>query len=245
MISRLIKILLTINIMVLSMSSNAAVEVTLNETDYSFGVNPRLSDVLAPVAFEEDWYWPASRLFKRSSNASEAMRSQVIALLAENGISESKYKATYQSIINQIKNWQLADRITITIDYELARISAKHNPRVESGQYQLILSKRPSTLHVFGAVETPVEIIYQNNTCIEDVVSQMKLAEHADPSFVYLISPQGKVQKTPVAYWNKTCVLAMPGSMVYVPLQESAFFPSNNDVNQKVAELAVNRIAIP
>lgn len=222
--------------------SYAAVKVKLNGTPYLFDTAPRLSDVLAPVAFQKQWYWPATKLFKQSSVDVDKQRSRLLGLLATQGRENDQHKSTFQSIINQLKSWKLADRIMMQVDFEWARYSLPNNPRFTPGAFHLLLSERPTHLYVFGAVQTPKRIDYQNNTCIEHIVENIESAPFADRSYVYLISPQGKVQKAPVAYWNRQCVIPMPGSMLYVPLQEHTLFSTISDINKDIATLAANRI---
>ena len=162
-------------------------------------------------------------------------------LKAEKANQESN-NSSYENIINQIGSWELADRIKVEIDFELARISAQHNPRLESGEYQLILSERPSNLYIFGAIEKPINTHYIDNTCVKDILSSLKFMHLADLSFIYIISPRGKVGKYGIANWNNECVLPMPGSTIYIPLQERLFSNQEKIINRKIVELATNRV---
>lgn len=242
MVIRLTLALLIISTSFFSALSKAAVEVTINETVYSYPNNPRLSDVLRPVALQEKWYWPESKLFRNNTKHSQELREQIIQMLAmENS---DKNKSIYPHIISQIKNWEVADRITVKIDFELARISAKNNPRLDDGQYRILLSKRPANLYVFGAIVNALDLPYTNNTCIEDIVSKIEFSAYADKSYVYTIDSLGKIEKSPIAYWNSQCTIAKPGATLYVPLQESLFSNANTIINAKIVELSVNRITV-
>jgi len=228
---------------ILTTTCRAEVELILNNTHYSFPTNPRLVDALNPIALQEQWYWPQSKLFKTNTNRSQVLRGQIIKMLRIESASNNTRKSSYQNLINQINAWKVADRVNINIDFELARISLSDNPRFEDGQYRMILSKRPTQLHVFGAVNSAVDLPYPNNTCLKDILSNVSLADIADNSHVYLISPQGKAEKFPSAYWNsELCTMPMPGSSIYVPLQESLFSKVPSTINTQIAELAVNRI---
>lgn len=241
---RLILLLLINCVLLFSAASHAVVEVTINKTMYTFTGNPRIVDVLQPIALKEQWYWPESKLFRSNTEKSQDLRSQIVKMLAKEGDTKQEYESLYQNIVSQIESWEVGDRVKIKIDFELARISAKHNPRMENGQYKIFLAKRPTTLYVFGAVKNAFELPYRNNTCVEDIISSMEFTAVAAKSYVYLISPQGKVDKSPIAYWNSQCTLPMPGSMIYVPLQESFFSHAQTMINTKITELAVNRITM-
>lgn len=242
MVIRLTLLLLIVSTIFFSVLSKAAVEVTINETLYSYPNNPRLSDVLSPVALQEKWYWPETKLFRNNSKQSQELRKQVIQMLAIQN--SNKNESIYLNIISQLSNWEVADRINLKIDFELARISAKNNPRLEGGQYTILLSKRPAKLYVFGAIVSAKDLPYVNNTCIEDIVSKIEFSAYANKSYVYSIDSLGKIEKSPIAYWNSQCTIAKPGSMLYVPLQESLFSNAHSMINAKIVELSVNRISV-
>lgn len=233
-----------IGTLLLPAPSLAKVEVSINNTAYSFPTNPRLSDVLAPVAFQEPWYWPNSQLFRSNTKKAQALRQQIIERLAKEGNENSTHQSIYVAITKQLESWEVADRIAIEIDFELARISSKNNPLMENGLYRILLTKRPSNVYVFGALNNELNLPYSNNTCVEDIMSKVVLSDSADKSYVYLISPLGKVEKAPIAYWNSKCTILMPGSTLYVPLKEGLFSKAHKTINRQILALAVNRINI-
>lgn len=225
-----------------SAHSQADIKVILNNNLYSYSVSPRLVEVLSPVAFDKQWYWPESKLFRSNTDYAQQLRTEIINLLKAEKANQESNNSSYENIINQIGSWELADRIKVEIDFELARISAQHNPRLESGEYQLILSERPSNLYIFGAIEKPINTHYIDNTCVKDILSSLKFMHLADLSFIYIISPRGKVGKYGIANWNNECVLPMPGSTIYIPLQERLFSNQEKIINRKIVELATNRV---
>lgn len=226
----------------LSMLAHSSVEIAINDTAYRYKNNPRLSEVLAPVAFLDSWYWPQSKLFRLNTKNAQALRSEVLNMLAQQKRSQNEHAALYENITQQLLSWEIADRVTVKIDFELSRISSAHNPRLDSAGFQLLLSKRPEHLYVFGALDNPQRIPYEDNTCIEQIMTQIKVSKIAHKSHLILISPQGNVSEAQTAYWNNECTLVMPVTMIYVPLQESLLSQQPNIINNKIAELAVNRI---
>ena len=47
-------------------------------------------------------------------------------------------------------------------------------------------------------------------------LSGQNLLSGADRSYAWVVYPDGRTQKAPVAYWNKRHVEPMPGSIMYV-----------------------------
>ncbi|GAA6185053.1 capsule biosynthesis GfcC family protein [Aliiglaciecola sp. NS0011-25] len=222
--------------------ANSQVEVTVNGNILNFAENPRLNQVLESIALEQNWYWRASQLFKLDSDIAEKSRQELVKQLSvKSKVADS---ATFNQLIKQIESWTLAQRIDIAIDYDLARFQLNHNPLFDDGKYRLTLSKRMTTLFIFGAVSQPSTIEYENNQCIENIVAQISKTESADANIVYAIQPDGVIRQLPVAYWNQKCHQVMPGTQLYIPLVESQWFADNSQLNQLIAELAVNRVVI-
>ncbi|GAB5382366.1 MAG: hypothetical protein Alis3KO_38250 [Aliiglaciecola sp.] len=221
----------------------ANVELQINDKHYRFEENPRISDVLSIVEQEQEWYWHTSKLFKLNSDKALSKKQNLVNALSngESHISE----IARNLLLTQVKSWDLADRVVIDIDYDLARFSLKNNPVMEDGKFLLMLSTRNRPLYVFGAVEVEESLTYQENTCIEDTVGSLQKASFADSNYVYVISPNGLISRTPIAYWNSQCTLVMPGSQIYIPVQENQFFPSIQETNEAVARLAINRKFMP
>ncbi|OFA32054.1 hypothetical protein BAE46_07390 [Glaciecola punicea] len=227
-----------------SFSAHAKVEISVNNTAYSYSANPRLAEILAPMSLADDWYWPQSKLFRTNTGKSQALRSEIIEILFQQKQNDGKHGLVYNDMSDQIIMWDIADFVPLTIDFDLARVSAEHNPLVENGQYRIFLSKRASSVYVFGALEKDVNLPYKNDTCIEAFSAEVAYSDLADKSHIYVISAQGQITKKPIAYWNTQCTLLMPGAMIYIPLRESLFSPQHRIINSKMAELAVNRITI-
>lgn len=225
--------------------SYAAVQIHINGVAYVHDALPRLDHVLMPVAAQEQWHWPSSQLFNLESAAIETQRDTLIQLLSDEGTVNAQISGDYQTLINEIKRWPLADRIQIDIDFDLARYSLAHNPRFVSGNYLLTLSERPNQLFIFGAVASPSTIDYAENTCVDKIISNIARLKIASLSYVYLISPAGDIQKAPIAHWNSSCVVPAPGSSLYIPIHEHQWSKTAYSLNQQVISLALNRIQVP
>lgn len=237
-----IKVMTLLVIVLWSTWGVAKVEVTIADQIYTYDANPRLSDVLKPIALKNDWYWASAAIFKLESNDMTPIRIQAIQKLAQLGQQDKANRANYQNVIDQLKSWKLANRIGSEIDYEMARIRLNKNPAFENGKYFISLSTRPKYVHVNGAITKQVSLNFEENTCVEAYLEQISLLDIASKDFVYVIQPNGSLRSVGVAYWNKQCVLIMPGSQIYVPLVESPIFSDIATLNKSVTKLLSNRI---
>ena len=222
--------------------AQAKVSVQINQEIFNFPENPRLVEVLFPALAGKQWYWPASALYRLNSSRAENQRNQIIKKLESIQLSlnsENSIQVTY--LIEQIKQWSLADRIDIPIDYDAAQLDSNSNPRFENGEYRLELKLRPTTANIFGLNKQTVIIDLSNSSCAHSSIQQL-VAELVNKDFAYIIQPNGVTKKIGIAYWNKGCTELMPGSQIYLPLPESQFSKKNRLLNEQIVALAKNRI---
>ena len=216
--------------------------ITINHRDFVFTNQPRLSEVLSKVADEKDWYWPTSRLFRVNSNEANKLREMTISNLQFAQLTASQNDAAnFTKLISQIQNWHLADRILIKIDFDLAQVDPRYNPRFEDGSYRLDLSTRSPYLTIFGLTDLPRVIKTNKKQCSSELVSELFLQQE-NKDYIYIVQPDGLSLKVGIAYWNAECVDIMPGSQIFLPLPESQFSIENTELNRQIIQLAKNRI---
>lgn len=227
-------------------SAKADVTVIVNQQQYVFANEPRLVEVLAPIAGQQNWYWPAAALYEVADNSLEDTRLLVLnqlSLLAEKqGQNDRQLKLAIENLAADITKWRLANRLPIAIDYDLARIKSESNPQFTQGKYILRLAPRSKIVHVLGAVDYSQQIAHQPHTDISGYLTDVSFTKLADKNIVMLIQADGRVITAPAAYWNKTHQEVMPGSQLYVPFKQSLFTPELSKINQQILKLAVNRV---
>ena len=229
----------------MSFTVNGATHITINDTPFSFETPPRLVEVLAPVALEEDWYWSASSLYKLGDDKLHAKRNEVISQLEKMLKNDSlgvKQQNAIALLINQILLWKLAERIPIVIDYDFARTKASLNPVFDEGEYQLNLLKRPSKVYIFGTLLSENLKAHKNAADVSEYLATLPLPSHANKDYVYIIQADGRTQQVPYAYWNKGHQEIMPGSHLFIPFKTQFFSSDNETLNEQIVFLAANRI---
>jgi hypothetical protein len=220
----------------------AEVTVVINSEEFVFSDNPRLTEVLTPVAQKRHWYWPGSALFRLDGVRAVQQRREVLASLTV--IEQETNVALANNIQHlklQIQTWQLADRIEQTIDFDLARLDPNFNPRFEDGSYLLILKERPKTIEVFGLTENPTTLRLEHGTCLAKQLHKT-YSDLQNKDLIYITQADSTVINYGIAYWNKSCVDVMPGSQIFLPFAESQFSESNRKLNYTIASLAKNRV---
>jgi len=221
---------------------NTSVTVTVNQQQYTFTERPRLVEVLAPQALSQPWYWPASKLFLLNAKP-EMQRQQLLQQLqALIATTNQQLKPGLAALQKELTGWQLGQRIPIRIDYDLARADAALNPRFEPGQYQLLLTERPTGVRFFGAVPYSVTMKHIDATTVQSYLVGLPLLSVADPQFVVVIQPDGRILNAGTQSWNWQHLEVMPGAMVYIPFATGWFSADFSALNKHIPALAVHRM---
>lgn len=224
---------------------DAAVRVSVNNQKYQYDGNPRLAEILAPVALNSNWYWPAAALYQLDSVEPELLRTELLALIEELLLKYQDDTAILQTLAavrRQVASWRLAKRIMIKLDYDAARLRPEFNPRFDDGEYLLRLSVRPAQVHAFGAITNPGAITHQSSMAIAQYMASVEPADMAELTEMIVLQPDGTVNIAGVAYWNQTHTEAMPGAQLFLPLKTSLFNPEIEQLNQLLLKLAVHRV---
>ncbi|MDX3773629.1 capsule biosynthesis GfcC family protein [Chromatiaceae bacterium AAb-1] len=222
----------------------ADVRVVINSQSFSYTDNPRLAEVLAPVAGPH-WYWPAAALYQLDNNEPEQLRQLILQQLtafAEQQQDNHRQLAAVQRIKGELSGWQLAKRIRIPIDYDLARTKAEFNPRFEDGDYLLRLTMRPSSVYAFGLLEFSRKLTHLGAADVTAYLPELKLLAGADKSRIYIIQPDGQTSIASIAYWNKQHREVMPGGQLFIPFATEWFATAADSLNQQIIELATHRV---
>ncbi len=224
----------------------ASVTVTVNQEQYIFTHEPRLVELLAPIANQANWYWPSAALYQADNIQLEEKRQLLITslsnLIQRYRTQNPETAKSIEQLQASITNWRLAQRLPIKIDYDLARMVAAANPQLPKGKYILAITPRIDTVQLFGAVNETNKISHLAHADVSEYITDQTLSNLADTDIVILIQADGRLIKAPVAYWNKTHQEVMPGSQLFIPFKQSSFDPEFATINQQIMTLALNRV---
>lgn len=226
-------------------AAHSAVTVDINSSHYQFNANPRLNEVLAPVALQGNWYWPAAALYQLDSDEPEQLRQQLLQQIAElkqHNSADNNLVTTLQSLEQQLASWRLARRIVLPIDYDFSRARPEFNPRFDDGAYLLQLTQRPDSVYLFGALNSAMTVVHRGAAAAADYITSAQLTASANTAELVILQPDGKVQMAGVAYWNPTHIEAMPGAQLFIPLKSELFNSQLEILNQGLLELAIHRV---
>ncbi|KOR28319.1 hypothetical protein TI03_04990 [Achromatium sp. WMS1] len=226
--------------------ANTAVTVVINGTRYNYADTPRLEEVLAPVALNQPWYWPVSRLYRVDKATVEQKRTDVLSWinrLRRERQDDGQMQLALAQVHEHITNWQLAQFIPIQIDYDQARLHRNKNPRFTQGTYILNLAPRRNTLYVSGLVAKEAVVAAPNSSqCSGHYFNDMDKLSVANRDFVFVVQPDGVIKTLNIAYWNRECHTIMLGSQMIVPFKYELFSSELDQLNLAIVKLATYRI---
>ena len=110
------------------------------------------------------------------------------------------------------------------------------NALLEPGD-QLIYPLRSDQVRVMGAVIEPCSLAFDSTLKLKHYLRQCPRDRVADRDEVYIIQPDGHVQKVGIAHWNAHPSSLAVGAIIYRPLSGTALSPDTPEFNQDMAAL--------
>lgn len=207
--------------------------------------NPRIENVLSSLLSRTEFYWPNSAIFNLDATDENTLKNEILqeisTLIQNSGVDSGKRKALVQ-LESQITSWNIASRVPIPIDYDLARVRDEHNPKLDDGSYALYLPFRPNTITVFGLVSRLQELPHLSASHVNAYDEKIAYLDYADAEYLYVIHPNGESIKVSKSFYETRHIEVPPGGSIYVPLKELPFLSTNTDLNNKIVKLAGSRL---
>ncbi|EGN3553473.1 capsule biosynthesis GfcC family protein [Escherichia coli] len=162
--------------------------------------------------------------------------------LAEQGAdSSADDAAAINALRQQIQALKVTGRQKINLDPDIVRVAERGNPPLQ-GNYTLWVGPPPSTVTLFGLISRPGKQPFTPGRDVASYLSDQSLLSGADRSYAWVVYPDGRTQKAPVAYWNKRHVEPMPGSIIYVGLADSVWSETPDALNADILQTLTQRI---
>ena len=191
----------------------------------------RLSQIVARAGGLTEQAYPFGAVFLRQS----ARRAQKIAFerateQLQITLSTQTAKAASgsvitagESLIKRLKDAEPIGRVVIEADPTVLEARPQFDIVVEPGD-RLVMPRRPTTVHVSGAVLNPGSMQFASNLRADDYIELAGgFAESADDDRLFVIYPNGKARRLQVSMWNYEPVNIPPGSTIVVPRDPRPF----------------------
>ncbi|MBF9001218.1 MULTISPECIES: capsule biosynthesis GfcC family protein [Vibrio] len=214
----------------------------------NFSAVPRLNQAVLSILHKEKIdskkvNWLSSSLFDLS--APYAFRHRVLSMVTDQAnIADNHDDRTYWNhLLTQLEHWQYSKRIFLPVDPDMTGLNKDDNPTL-AGKWFLRLNENPNTVWVLGQVDRPGKYEWRNRTSARQYIKSAHWESYTE--FVYVIQPDGRVEKQSVAYWKDNFLEVAPGAIIFVPMPfiQSSLHPEYtiNNPNDMIVELLRNRI---
>lgn len=202
----------------------------------------RLVDLVAQPRLADSW-WPGAVIAERQATQVAEQRHQVLlarldALAADDSGDDA---AAIRSLRRQLEAIKVTGRQLVPLDPDVVRMRPRANPPLE-GEYSLWVGPQPTTITVVGLIDSPGKKPFTPGRDVADYLDDMNRLSGADRSYAWLVYPDGRTQKVPIAYWNKRHVEPMPGSTLFVGFGESVWTNKWEALNDDILHSLTHRI---
>lgn len=225
--------------------SQAAVTVSgdvQNPGDIVIKPGARLQDVISTAQPSAESYWLGAAWLHRSQRDKQArLKAGVLfdlKLLQRGALLDGHVKRAALSarLYEQIERLPVTGRQVAMLDPIALEVGFAPNSLLDDGD-QLIYPARPSTVEVWGAVAHPCQLPYTALQQARLYAKYCSVLNDADNDYLWLIQPDGQIQRLGVAAWNREDgVTPAPGSRILVPIKSDDLDTSIPELNQQMAE---------
>ena len=227
------------------MLSHAAVTVSgdvLKPGQYEITAGARLLDVVIPSRPNAESYWLAATwLHKPELEKQQRLKVGVLfdLKMVERGAlldGKESRAALAARLFDEVSRLPVTGRKVAVLDPIALEVSFARNYPLADGD-QLIYPTRPNSVEVLGAIGEPCEVAFRPMQQAREYMESCTLLKDAEGDFIWLIKPNGEVQRIGNGGWNREDgVIVAEGSKILVPIKTSDIDPPTPDLNQQLAE---------
>ncbi|MBA8683760.1 capsule biosynthesis GfcC family protein [Stenotrophomonas tumulicola] len=233
-----------------SAGAQVRVEVSGNvRTPGQFDIPPggRLADALVAARPAPDAYLPGAMLLKQQ--AKEQQFRLRAGLAHDLALLQRSADADVQQAAGVLTQWlddhPATGRVRQSFDMRLIQVQPQSNPVLGTGD-AIVVPSRPQAVRVMGAVLAECRVQHEPLRDAKDYLRDCPASAAADRNDIYVIQPDGYVQKLGVALWNRADPQPIaPGGTLYVPLAESSAGAVDEAFNSEFAAFIATQPITP
>lgn len=201
-----------------------------------------LIDLVGQPRLSNSW-WPGAVISEEQATAAaerqqQALLARLAALSAEESVDDA---AAINALRQQIQALKVTGRQKINLDPDVVRVSERGNPPLQ-GNYTLWVGSQPTDITLFGLLSRPGKQPFVPGRDVASYLDGQSQLSGADRSYAWVIYPDGRSQKVPIAYWNKRHVEPMPGSIIFVGLSDAVWSSTPDEINADILHTLTQRI---
>lgn len=137
-------------------------------------------------------------------------------------------------IKEQIEQTSVTGRRFVTLDPVRLELERQHNRPLSQGD-TLIYPRKPTSIRIVGALQNDCHLQFVGLRAATDYLRDCIPHPEADPDWLWIIQPDGVIQRIGVGSWNKTPPQPLaPGATLFVPFRDREAF-STEILNAELA----------
>ncbi|UJF22343.1 capsule biosynthesis GfcC family protein [Shewanella sp. OMA3-2] len=179
------------------------------------------SDQLAIKQQPKAIYWLSAGLYDSKTAVQFQQKQQKILNSLKTQYADMGHPQNI-SALKTLSSWvhksHFIKREFIPLDFDTIRLKKALNPLL-AGKYLLTLPTKPDYVLVLGAVEKNGPLPFKANQQATAYIDLAMPINDSENSFAWLIQPDGKVERYPIAYWNQHHIDIAPGAIIYLNFQ--------------------------
>lgn len=205
-----------------------------------------LAQLVASPALNGKTWWPGTVISEKLATAAAVQQQQLLLARLKGWSSELRADddadkaAVVDYLLQQLAAIKVTGRQMVNLDPDWVRVRPGANRRLE-GDYSIYTLQKPDSLTIAGLASGSGKTPWLPGRSVVDYLDDHANLSGAERNFITLISPDGSVQKVPVAYWNRRQVEPEAGSIIYVGFS-SWSLPDGADLNQQIISVLTHRI---
>lgn len=202
----------------------------------------RLSDLVTQPALENVW-WPGAVIAQPAATATaegqhRALLIRLDTLAAREGGADG---AAIRNLRQQLAGVRVAGRLAVNLDPDWVRLHPQDDPPLQ-GDYALWAGAEPTTVTLLGLISAPGKKTFVPGRSVNEYLEGVRTLSGGERSYAWVIYPDGKTQKAPVAYWNARHVEPVPGSVIFVGFARPLFSCACDGLNEQILHSLTHRI---
>jgi hypothetical protein len=133
-------------------------------------------------------------------------------------------------------------RTPALLDPRAVEVTPDANMGVADGD-RIFYPVRPTTVRIVGAVQQMCDLPLRPLQDARLYLSSCAPSPQADPDWIYVIEPDGRVFRQGIALWNRSAALSLaPGAIVYVPIREHIATAIDPQFNSDLAAFLATQV---
>lgn len=211
----------------------------LQPGSYHFAPGARLRSASATGLVRRDaWFLGAALLRQSAIEPQQRLKAGVLFELNANRVyaiaqNDLDRHALLDHLYTSVDAMPVTGRVRAQLD-PLQQMLLPNDELLEDGD-RILYPQRAEQVRVFGAVQRFCSLAFTPGAEPVDYLRQCPSHPMADPSFVFVVQPDGSWRRVGLAAWNRESAPVAVGAVLYVPLREPLLAPETTDLNEDMA----------